>query len=210
MKALILLACLPLIAANDVGVGDSIVEVGGYTICLRDAQLRAASTLSTVCAWTLPNSSGRLGLGYSVEQFAPDHAPLVEQALATWAVYLPTHFQPAPTDARKTLAFYWAPLNSGILGLGHWPCATNEPMAGDVLINSMKTWTDAKLLQVLRHEVGHALGLGHSTDPTSIMYPYLGEASVTITAAEIQALGVLYPPAQPSRIGAGAAGSGGR
>ena len=47
---------------------------------------------------------------------------------------------------------------------------------------------------IVRHEVGHALGLNHSTDPTSVMYREA--ATFTMSASDRATLRLLYlvPP----------------
>ena len=44
------------------------------------------------------------------------------------------------------------------------------------------------LERIIKHEIGHALGLGHSPFPHSIMYPIVDEAVMKISSCEIDAV----------------------
>ena len=55
----------------------------------------------------------------------------------------------------------------------------------------MGGWTAVDLYSVVLHEVGHALGLGHSDVPGAVMYPYYRQAS-GLTADDVAGIQALY------------------
>ncbi len=62
-----------------------------------------------------------------------------------------------------------------------------------VKISVSKTSNGTELNQtmlehIIKHEIGHALGLGHSPFPHSIMYPIVDEAVIEISRCEIDAV----------------------
>lgn len=54
--------------------------------------------------------------------------------------------------------------------------------------------TSTTLYQVALHELGHALGLDHSTDPTAIMYPSVGSGNPDLGTSDLLGIHTLYAP----------------
>jgi len=81
-------------------------------------------------------------------------------------------------EVTANIAINNAPLDGrgGTLGQAYQP-ASGERMAacgrmcGDITIDSDEIWTEEYLKTVLLHEQLHAIGLAHSNDRRSIMYP---------------------------------------
>jgi hypothetical protein len=75
------------------------------------------------------------------------------------------------------------------------PPANNFSVAGDMTINTMQTWnmgTDYDLYTVAVHELGHALGLDHSTVTTADMYKYYSGVKTSLTSDDIAGIRAIY------------------
>ena len=64
-------------------------------------------------------------------------------------------------------------------------------LSGDMILNSSADLNPSDLFDVALHEAGLALGLGESTDPSSVMYPVLNPQA-TLSPSDIQNIQALY------------------
>jgi len=83
----------------------------------------------------------------------------------------------------------------GVLAHTFYPPPNNsEPIAGDMHFDADESWNIGSYIDVFSvalHEAGHALGLGHSSVPGSVMYPYY-KFSTGLTSDDIAGIQALY------------------
>jgi hypothetical protein len=162
---------------------------------------------------------------------SPDRLPAervaaeVMRAFSQWSAHANLRFVPASEpQASRTIAIRFAQGSHGdsypfdgrgrILAHTFYPAPPNpEPLAGDMHLDAEEAWAigeNTDLFTVVLHELGHALGLGHSDRPGAVMYPYYRFAA-TLSSDDIEGIRSLYgdkdaappPPApgpQPLKI----------
>ncbi|MGA2772134.1 MAG: matrixin family metalloprotease [Bryobacteraceae bacterium] len=140
----------------------------------------------------------------------------VERAFQVWASYANVGFSAGQVQgAVRSIDILFAsgahgdayPFDGpgGVLAHTFYPAPINgEPIAGDMHFDADENWhagTIVDLFSVALHETGHALGLGHSSNPGAVMYPYY-RMQTGLTSDDIAGIQALYgaisaPPAKP-------------
>jgi hypothetical protein len=130
----------------------------------------------------------------------------VRRAMAEWSRVVKVTWQPGSNSTgAHTVNILWAtgshgdgfPFDGpgGVLAHTFYPAPPNpEPIAGDVHFDDAESWhigTNIDLFSVALHELGHALGLGHSDNPNDVMYPYYRVVR-TLAAGDAAAVLTLY------------------
>lgn len=118
---------------------------------------------------------------------------ILARAFPQWAAAAPFFsFRQVGGNADIQIRFGDTSLHSNFGGPGGVVGYGAPPEQGRLFFDASETWTTGNsLLEVALHEIGHVLGLSHSTSRSSLMYPY----DLNLTALDpetIQAIQSLY------------------
>jgi hypothetical protein len=202
-------------AVNDSGSGSNITVTGPVP---QDYELEPFHWASKVITWAFATTnysqdsttpfSGAITASQSLEQQA------VENAFSAWAAVSGLTFEPVsdttnPADA-PDIRIGWGDLASGgELGQASYtyfgdlaesdeiirlqdPAQSNYGLSGSSPSGLVYDGTSSNFEAVVIHEIGHDLGLFHSTDTLAVMYPVASNVNAGISASDIAAIQALY------------------
>ncbi|XP_007944227.2 interstitial collagenase [Orycteropus afer afer] len=147
-------------------------------------------------------------LTYKIENYTPDLPRadvdhVIEKAFQLWSNVSPLKFtKVSEGQADIMISFVWGDHNdnSPFDGPGKILAHAFQPgqgLGGDVHFNEANRWTndfrDFNLYRVAAHELGHSLGLSHSTDIGALMFPnYIFSGDVELSQDDINGIQSIY------------------
>ncbi|XP_006206757.1 interstitial collagenase [Vicugna pacos] len=154
----------------------------------------------------------RTNLTYRIENYTPDMARAdvdhaIEKAFQLWSNASPLTFTRVfEGQADIMISFVRGDHrdNSPFDGPGGMLAHAFQPgpgLGGDAHFDEDEMWTNNfrnyNLYRVAAHELGHSLGLSHSTDIGALMYPsYIFSGDVQLSQDDIDGIQAIYGPSQ--------------
>jgi len=156
--------------------------------------------------WSFATTVGDL-INFDYQITEPEFRNLIRDAFAAWEAYLDIDFVEVSDSSSVDIRLGWDAIDgqSGTLGeaVYSYQYTTSEYDSltqAEIRFDWAENWTsDAdytggtyeNFYAVALHEIGHALGLDHSTDPNTLMYAYLS-AQTDLTASDILGGQIIY------------------
>lgn len=156
--------------------------------------------------WSFATTVGDL-IGFDYQITESDFRDLIRDAFAAWETYLDIDFIEVSDSSSVGIRLGWDAIDgqSGTLGeaIYSYQYTTSEYDSltqAEIRFDWEESWTSDKdytggvyenFYAVALHEIGHAIGLGHSTDPNTLMYAYLS-TQTDLTASDILGGQIIY------------------
>jgi hypothetical protein len=180
-----------------------------------------AGAFTIKCDWDDDATKNPITLKYYFANSTPDLSVDAQRgelyrAMSLWSKYADITFIPAggPNETQSIdFGFYSGDHGDGSSNsfdggggtLSHAfypPPFGSETLAGDVHFDEDEDWgaSNRSLYSAALHEIGHALGLAHSTDTKSVMYGtfYGGSYGIGLAPDDIAAIRSIYAPKYPA------------
>ena len=174
------------------------------------AVLEGAKWDQQVITWSLAGSPSDSALPFS-NYMGSNYESAVQDAFNAWAAVDPNiTFKEVADSSQSDIRIGFSNFNtssSGVVGYTSYQANNGQMEAGmtievedpnqDSLVigpTGQLTYagTNATLVQVLEHEIGHALGFADNTDSNSIMYYELTSSNATLDNTDVAGLNSLY------------------
>lgn len=161
-------------------------DSSGYPIC-REA-------VGVYSSWHAPDDRTALALGLNLDGVPAEYRAAVEAGIAGVTASTPIQWHAAAHGADRTVTVrvsQQTPCGAEALACAYPPPDGRywfEPQAGDVFLKSNVNWCEVPSISpdnvggsdrcysmrvVVLHEMGHVLGLQHTSRQDSVMYPYV-------------------------------------
>ena len=159
--------------------------------------------VTPVVTWSFAPTSGVF-----TDPISAAYQALVQQAVARWDGVIGITLQQVPDSAAADIRIGFSSFGAAVNQIGNTSysympgtitsfvagvtVAAEDPAQRPVGTSGLYAGTNTSLYQVLLHEIGHALGLAHSTDPNSVMYPVATASNQDLNAGDIAGIQGLY------------------
>jgi len=163
-------------------------------------------------SWSFANTAGT-GFGFS--DFITDNTyrQLIRDAFQAWENVANIDFVEVSPGGQTDLFLGWDTMDGPFNVVGEASIAgtrSNDPLfsitESEIRFDESENWARSKtagfnevgLYQVALHEIGHAIGLSHTTDPNTIMFASNISGIAGLTAGDIEGAQLMYGAANTS------------
>ncbi|TBR23275.1 MAG: matrixin family metalloprotease [Candidatus Nitrosotenuis sp.] len=144
---------------------------------------------------SIDDSITHKGLGTSSTYFAGWKGALEESSMTKTKYAIPTKFKIIESESEiGNIIIELSALKDqdGYSGFTKSTVDGNEILKSQIVIYDVDSLSDDELATIVRHEFGHAIGLGHSTAPEDLMAPTINMQIPYISECDADAISQLY------------------